>query len=141
MILTGLARIGRDAEIRYVPGSGDAICNISIAFNYGKKGEDGKRKSQWIDASLWGKRAEALAPYLLKGTSVDVVLSEPHIEAYEGKNGTGHKLVGRILEIELAGGGSAGASQAPAPKEERPTPAPSAAGASGFADMPDDFPF
>ena len=105
MILTGLARIGRDTELRYTSG-GEAVANISMVFNYGKKGSDGKRPSQWIEASLWGKRAESLAQYLGKGSMIDVVLSEPHIETYQGKNGEGHKLVARVIEIELAGGRS-----------------------------------
>ena len=67
----GLARIGRDAEIRHTAG-GDAVASLSLAFTYGRKGEDGKRPTQWVDASLWGKRAEALAQYLTKGSLVAV---------------------------------------------------------------------
>ena len=37
----GLARIGRDAEIRHTAG-GDAVASLSLAFTYGRKGEDGK---------------------------------------------------------------------------------------------------
>jgi len=103
MIMTGLTRLGGDALVRF-RSNGDAVCNLSLAFNYGRKGEDNRRPSQWVDASLWGKRAEALAPYLLKGGLVDVVLGEPHIEEYQGKNGAGYKLVARVMEIELAGG-------------------------------------
>lgn len=101
MILTGLARIGKDAELRYT-ASNEPVANLSLAFNYGRKGDDGKRPTQWIEASMWGKRAESLAPHLLKGKQVDVVLEEPHIETFEGRNGTGHKLVGRVLSIEFA---------------------------------------
>ena len=38
----GLARIGKDAEVRYTPG-GTAVANVSLAFTFGKKGDDGKR--------------------------------------------------------------------------------------------------
>ena len=142
MIITGLARIGNDVEIRHTSGD-DAVCNISLAFNYGKKGDDNKRPTQWIEASLWGKRAEALAQYLTKGTAVDVVLSEPHIETYQGKNGEGHKLVGRVVEIELAGGG--GREQSGESQQSRPAPAqrPAASGNAngGFNDFSDDIPF
>jgi len=57
----GLARIGRDAEIRFTPG-GEAVAGLSLAFTYRVKGE---KCTQWVDGSLWGKRAEALAPYLI----------------------------------------------------------------------------
>ena len=73
MRANGLARIGKDAEVRYSP-NGDAIANLSLAFTYGKKGTDGKRPTQWVDATLWGKRAESLAPYLKKGGQIVVYL-------------------------------------------------------------------
>lgn len=104
MILAGVARIGNDVIVRFTP-NGDAVANLSLAFNYGQKGQDGNKPSQWIDASLWGKRAEAMAPYLLKGVLVSVVLSDPHIETFQSKKGEGYKLVAKVLEIEFAGGG------------------------------------
>lgn len=96
----GLARIGRDAEVRYTP-QGEAVCNLSLAVNYGKKGGDGNRPTQWIDASLWGKQAEALAPYLTKGSVHCFVLSDIHIETYQGQSGQGHKLSARVDSVEL----------------------------------------
>lgn len=36
MKANGLARIGKDAEVRYTPG-GAAVANVSLAFTYGKK--------------------------------------------------------------------------------------------------------
>ena len=137
----GLARIGRDAELRYLP-QGDAVINLSLAFSYGKKGADGNRPTQWVDAALFGKRAETLAPYLLKGGLVVAYLSDVHIEAYEGKNGTGHKLVARVDDLELAGSkgdGAAPAQQAAKPQTTRTAPAPAPAG-GGFVDI-DDIPF
>lgn len=98
----GLARIGRDAELRFTP-SGEAVANLSLAFSYGKK-ENGNRSTQWVDGSLWGRRAEALAQYLTKGTMVMVTLDDVHIEEFQGKNGPGHKLAGRIEGVEFAGG-------------------------------------
>ena len=144
--MIGLMRLGRDAELRYLP-SGEAVANLSLAFNYGKK-ENGKRASQWIDASLWGKRAEAMTPYLKKGTALDVILSEPHIEEYEGKEGKRSKLVARVLDIEFAGSreeasqnaqGEAGQSRS-APAAERAERQP-ASNVRGFEDMDDEIPF
>lgn len=67
MILTGLARLGADAEVRYTQG-GDPVANLSLAWNYGRKDDQGKRQSQWISSSLWGDRAVSLQQYLTKGT-------------------------------------------------------------------------
>ena len=131
----GLARLGRDAEIR-TTSQGESVATLALAFSYGRKGSDGKRPTQWIDAALWGKRAEALAPYLLKGGLVSVSLEDVHIETFDGKNGPGHKLAARVVDLELASPKQA--SAAPAPQRApapRPAPAPSAG--SGFEDDPD----
>lgn len=141
-IMFGMARLGRDAEIRCTP-NGDAVCNLSLAFNYGGK----EKSTQWVDATLWGKRAEALAPYLLKGGAIVVTLSDVHIETFAARDGTqGHKMVGRIMEIELTGkadaaqGGSAPTRSAP-PARTAPAAKPAAKSATGFDDMDDDIPF
>ena len=135
----GLARLGRDAEIR-TTSQGESVATLALAFSYGRKGSDGNRQTQWVDAALWGKRAEALAPYLLKGGLVSVLLEDVHIETYQGKNGEASKLVGRVVDVELAGGGARAASPAPAPRAA-PHPAPAPAAGSGFDDMTDDVPF
>lgn len=133
----GLARIGKDTVLRTV--GDDSVVNLALAFNYGRKGEDGKRPTQWVDASLWGKLAVALAPYLLKGVSVSVTLDDIHIETYTGSNGDGSKLVGKVSSIELAGGspGQAGQTQRAPAATPRPEPKP----APNFSDMDDDAPF
>ncbi len=103
MKLIGLARQGNDSELRYTQ-NGDPVAGISLAYNYGPKDQSGKRATVWVDASLWGKRAEALIEYLTKGRLWYVEITDVHIETYEGRNGPGHKLVGRINEIQFAGG-------------------------------------
>lgn len=134
----GLAKIGRDAELRRT-SNGEAVCNLSLAFNYGRKGEDGKQPTQWVEGSLWNKRAEAMAQYLLKGTGVMVTLQDVHIETFtKGDNTQGVKLVGRVAEIAFAG--SAPQRQAPPPPPPKPVPKPAPTG-SGFEDMDDDIPF
>lgn len=142
----GLARIGRDAELRYLT-NGDAVVNLSLAFSFGKKGEDGKRQTAWVDGSIFGKRAEALAPYLLKGTALAVTLEDVHIQAYTKADGTPQsKMAGKVTQLDLAGSGNAPVQPpAPAPRPAaRPAPARTAApapAAHGFDDMDDDIPF
>lgn len=134
--LFGLARIGKDAELR--TAGTDSVLNLALAFEYGRKGQDGKRPTQWVDASLWGKLAEALAPYLLKGKSVSVTVDDIHMETYQSAKGDGTKLVGRVSSIELAGSSSAQGSQQSAALAPTPRPAPRPAPA--FDDMNDDLP-
>jgi single-strand DNA-binding protein len=70
VVLVG--RLTRDAEIM-VTNSGYPLAKISLAVNRRRKSGD-----QWIDEgnffdiNLWGKRGEALAPYLKKGQQIAV---------------------------------------------------------------------
>lgn len=143
MILTGLARLGRDADLRYTVNS-TPVCNLSLAFAYGLKGNDGKRPTQWVDATLWGKLAEALAQYLTAGTQVCVTCTDPHIEEYVKRDGsTGYKLAARVSEIELAGSrAERGDSAAAAPAQvQKPQQKPDALPMPELASIDDDVPF
>lgn len=153
-VFSGLFRIGRDAELRHT-SNGDVVTSLSLAYTYGiKKNADGYLPSQWIEAALWGKRAESLVEYLTKGTRVYAVIEDLHIETYDKRDGgQGHKLTGRIQNIEFAGDGArsgdgerqkrepAGASQ----REPRAAPpageASSAAAQRRASAMDDDIPF
>lgn len=127
-----LCRIGNEPTIRYTPG-GDAVLNLSLAYSYGRKGEDGKRPTQWIEAAMWGKQAEAVQPFLHKGDQVSVSVDDLHIETYEGKNGTGHKLVGRIVAFDFAAN-----KREPEHTEAKPEVKPAK---GGFDDFDSDIPF
>jgi single-strand DNA-binding protein len=136
MKANGLARIGRDVELRHTP-NGEAVANLSLAFTYGKRGADGKRPTQWVEAALWGKRAESLAPYLLKGQQVVAYLEDVSIQTFRKQDGTdGVKLAARVGDLELIAG--QGEAQAPAPTR---APAAAARPSSGFDDMADDIPW
>lgn len=138
----GPARLGRDSELRYTP-DGTAVTNLSLAFTYGRKGADGKRETTWVDASLWGKLAEALAPYLLKGSLVAVTIDDMHIEQFKKADGTpGVKLAGKVTSIDLASSPAAASPAPPPPPRPAPPARPPAPAAShGFEDMDSDIPF
>lgn len=102
----GLARLGRDATVNYTQ-SGIAVANLALAFNYGRKDDQGNQPTQWVQASLWGKRAEALGPYLTKGTAIVAYLSDTHIEEFQKRDGTpGHALNARLDDLDLVPSGS-----------------------------------
>lgn len=143
MATSEFGRIGRDAELRYTP-NGDAVCNIAVAVDYGRKGQDGKRPTQWYDLALWGKQAEGLAPYLLKGKQIFFTASELHIEQFNRADGTqGAKLVGRISEIKFASdGGQSGQSvQSQPARPAAPRPQPAQQPTADFDSFDDDIPF
>ena len=109
--LSGMARVGRDAEIR--DASGTSVCNLSLAFNVRVKNE---RTTTWLDASLWGKQAEALAPYLVKGAVVSVTVNDVHLQQFAKADGTSAtKLAGRVIDIELGPKTEAAAPPPPPP--------------------------
>lgn len=119
----GVARIVRDAEVRFTQ-SGDAVVSLSLAFEYGKK-VDGKKPVQWVDGALWGKRGEAMAPYLLKGQQVGVTLDEVHIETFQKGDGSqGFKLSGKVSNIEFAGSPPQQSAQQPRQDQAARQPAP-----------------
>ena len=149
--LIGLARIGRDAETRYT-AQGDAVTELSLAFTYGKKDQDGKRPTQWVKGSFWGQRGEALRPYLLKGTMLYVVIDEAHVQTFQKQDGShGAALVGKINSVEFASRpDTAGQSQSQAQqqhqpaqqqRQQRPSAPAAPPSAGGLADMDDDIPF
>ena len=74
--------VGNVKEIRDV--GGDKVLNFSIAVDNGKDKNGERRESTWWDCSLWGKRAESLAPYISKGSKL-TVHGKPSARAHEGK--------------------------------------------------------
>jgi single-strand DNA-binding protein len=126
MMLIGNTRIGNDPQVRYTP-NGDAVLDLSLAYNHGKKQDDGKKPTQWVNAALWGSRAEKMAPYLTKGTQVFVSCSDVHVSSYEQKDGTKrYSLKAKIESIEFVGGSKS------EPKPEKQ---------DHFGNLDDDVPF
>lgn len=144
----GLCRLGRDGEMRAL-NDGTPVLNLALAVNYGKKGQDGNRPTQWVEAAMFGSRAEAVAPYMTKGSMHCFTLSEIHIETYDKRDGgQGVKLAARVDDVELgprADGGQQHAPQHQAPPQQRqaaPPQRPAApAASSGFGDIDSDIPF
>lgn len=117
-MFTKLVRLGRDAELRYTP-SNKAVTSLACVYDVGF-GEN--KKSQWIDVSLWGKQAEALAPYLTKGKQIVVCADDIEIEQYNKNDGTvGVKLKGRAINIDLTSGGQ---QQQPQKQPQQPQQQP-----------------
>ena len=67
-----IGRLTRGIELKVTSG-GMAIGSISIAVNRRtKNGEQWVEEASFFDVSLFGKSAEGLAPYLLKGKQIAV---------------------------------------------------------------------
>lgn len=94
--VTIAGRLGKDAEIRQT--NGNSVCSFSVAADVGF-GDN--KQSHWFNCSMWGKRGEAIAPYLTKGTQVTVI-GEFSEREYQGKQ---YKEL-RVDNVKIQGGGS-----------------------------------
>ena len=121
VILVG--NLGRDAELRYTPG-GAPVSGFSLATTevWNDKGGQRQEKTEWHRISVWGKTAESLQEYLVKGKQVYV---EGRIQYREYTDKDGNKRTAtdiRADRIVLLGGGGGGGRQqtrtAGAPAEE-----------------------
>ena len=131
--------LGRDAEQRFAP-SGTAVVSFSVGV---KTGFGDKEKTTWANCAMFGKRAEAVAAYLKKGTLVGIVGEVDHRE-YQNKEGqTRYSLHVSVNDLTLLGGKSdRSESNAPSQPADKPQQR-NAQGApkTSFEDMDDDITF
>jgi single-strand DNA-binding protein len=99
IIVTG--RIGANAELRTTQ-SAQNVCSFSVASD---QGFGDKKTTNWFRVSLWGKRGQSLAPYLLKGGIV-TISGELEVGEWEGKT----QLNINANDIALQGGGKPSAA-------------------------------
>jgi len=132
-MFTKLFRIGNDPEIKFTP-SGKAICDLSLAYDVGY-GQN--KKTQWIKATLWDKKADALAPYLAKGNQLHAILDDVHVETWQQNTGKeGYTLKARVVDVSLVSGGERPATTTQ-PAQRQPVQQQPA----GFDTFADDVPF
>ena len=115
-------RVGRDVELRFTP-SGMAVAAIALAYEYGRKDQQtGKKPTQWIEVTMWGKTAEALSQHLTKGKQVFIEAKDVHIQTYDKNDGTqGFKLAAEFVGIKFAYDGQGQQqSQSPVQQQQRP---------------------
>lgn len=87
---------GKDAQTRTTQG-GDSVTRWSVAVEE-RNGRD--KRTLWFDVSLWGKRGQALAQYLTRGSKV-AVSGELSTREHEGRT----YLTIRADQVTLLGGG------------------------------------
>jgi single-strand DNA-binding protein len=100
-----IGHLGKDAEVRYTQ-TGQACANFSVAASETWRGSDGEKKerTEWVRVVLWGKPAEALKSYLVKGKQVYV---EGRLQTREWeKDGRKHYATEVVAsQVTLLGGG------------------------------------
>jgi len=113
VILVG--NLGRDAELRYTP-SGAAVAKFSLATTevWNDKGGQRQERTEWHNSDLWGKQAEALSEYLVKGKQV-YVEGRLQTDEYTDKEGNKRKSTKVRCDrvVLLSGGGRGAGASAP----------------------------
>ena len=105
-----VGRLTRDAELRYTTSGGTPVAKFSIAVNRSKKsGDQWEEEVNYFEIVLWGKTAEALSKYLVKGKqiAIDGELRQSRWEQ-DGQNRS--KIEIHASNIQLLGSSGAGSS-------------------------------
>lgn len=106
--------VGKDAELAILQ-DGNHVANFSIADSQGKD------KTIWWNATLWGRKAESLSSYITKGTKVTVAGSLSEESWTDKKTGETRKAFRlRVNDVLLQ---SSRQEQKPAVHEPQPAPA------------------
>ena len=107
-----IGRIGRDGELRTTP-KGDQVLSFPVAVD---SGFGQNKKTTWPRVQVWGKRAESLAQYVIKGNQIGVS-GEVTLTEYTKQDGTkGVSLDVRASEVTLIKSGSPQAEPKPSGK-------------------------
>ena len=109
VILVG--NLGRDAELRFT-ASGAAVSSLNMATTEVWNDKQGQRqeKTEWHRIVLWGKQAESLQEYLVKGKQIYV---EGRLQTRQWDDKEGNKRYTTEIKadrITLLGGGGGGRS-------------------------------
>ncbi len=97
-----IGNLGSDARIARV--AEQSVANFSIAVNEKYKDQE---TTIWVRCALWGKLADALGKYLVKGKQV-MVAGPIKIEEYTVKDSgeVRRELSIRVNDLVLLGGGA-----------------------------------
>lgn len=133
--LTITGNLGKDA-VKRTTSDGTSVLSFSVADNQGKD-----KPTLWWECSFFGKRADILQQYLVKGQQVTVVGQVSERE-YQTQDGTQKKAFSvRVVDVALQGGkrGDEGTSYAPQqekPAQQKPAAKPMTAGDDLDGDIP-----
>ena len=134
VVLVG--NLTKDVALKYTAG-GMAIGELSIAVNSRRKvGDQWQDEASFFDVTLFGKSAEGLQPYLVKGkkVGVDGRLQQQRWQNKEGQSRS--KVIVLADNVALLGGRDEAKPQAAAPQQP-----PQQQDAFGADDFPGNIPF
>jgi single-strand DNA-binding protein len=122
VVLVG--RLTRDAELKYT-ATGQAVSKFSLAVGRRRKnGDEWVDETSYFDIVLWGKTAETLNQYLVKGKQVGVD-GELRQERWEQDGQSRSKVSITANNVQLlgtSGSGTQGSSSMQSPKPSSVNP-------------------
>jgi single-strand DNA-binding protein len=132
-----IGRLTRDVELKYT-NSGFAIANLSLAVNRRVKRDDTwQDEGNFFNCVLIGKRAEALAQYLVKGKQIGIQ-GELRQDRWEQDGQPRSRVEIFINDIQLLGGRGSEQGSRNAGRQSEQYSAPDIPTADDFDD---DIPF
>jgi single-strand DNA-binding protein len=124
-----IGNLGKDPELRYTQ-SGTPVLNFRMATTESYAPKDGgerQEKTEWHGVVLWGKRAEALNKFLVKGARI-YIAGRLTTRSWEKDGDTRYTTEVTATKVLLLGG-------------KRKEGAPDGAPPPGDGDGGDDIPF
>ena len=105
-MLIELVTLGRDSELR-LTASGTSVLNFAAAYDIGF-GQN--KKTQWVDCTIFGKKAESLIDHLKKGKQIQISARDVHIQVWDKNDGSGQgfKLCCTVDDVKFCRDGSGG---------------------------------
>jgi single-strand DNA-binding protein len=103
-----LGNLGADPDLRFI-ASGQAVLHLRLATteSYLDKDKQRQERTEWHNVTVWGKRGEALAKILSKGSSV-FIEGGLRTDSYEKDGQKRYKTEVVAKEVVLTGGRSDG---------------------------------
>lgn len=128
-----IGNIGRNGELRFLP-NGTAVLQWSIAVT---SGYGDKQVTTWINCAFFGKRAESIKDYVIKGQRIGVS-GEIALRPYQKDGVDKTSLELRVNEVTLLGNKDGQEVKESQPKRGN---AQNKGTGGGFDDMQDDKPW
>ena len=110
-----LGNLGADPELRMTQG-GQAVLKLRLATSetYVDKNRQRQERTEWHNVVIWGKRAEALAKILTKGSRI-FIEGGLRTSSYDDRDGNKRyrtEIVASNILLQGSGGGGRGAGGA-----------------------------
>lgn len=100
-----VGNLGADPELKVTQG-GQSVLKLRLAVSEKYKDKNGELQevTEWVSASLWGKRAESLAKFLRKGDRI-MIEGKLRTSSYEKDGEKRYRTDVNVNEVVLCGGG------------------------------------